>query len=56
MLLPKQCHSKERKAEVGLPGALHAGGLSHTFGITRWLKKLLSLPAIRETLSAAKTR
>ena len=34
-------------------------GLSRTFGITRktitqWLKKLLSLPAVKETLSVAK--
>ena len=34
-------------------------GLSRTFGITRktitrWLKKLLSLPAVEETLSVAR--
>ena len=61
VLLPKQRYSEERKAEVlrAYQERSSLQGLSRTFGITRktitqWLKKLLSLPAVKETLSVAK--
>ena len=61
MLLPKQRYSEERKAEVptGLSGVFLATRTQPTFGITRktitqWLKKLLRLPTVKETLFAAK--
>ena len=53
--------SEERKAEVlrAYQERSSLQGLSRTFGITRktitqWLKKLLSLPTVKETLFAAK--
>jgi len=61
VLLPKQRYSEERKAEVlrAYQERSSLRGLSCTFGITRktitqWLKKLLSLPTVKETLFAAK--
>ena len=61
VLLPKQRYSEERKAEVlrAYQERSSLQGLSRTFGITRktitqWLKKLLSLPTVKETLFAAK--
>ena len=61
VLLPKQRYSEERKAEVlrAYQERSSLRGLSRTFGITRktitqWLKKLLSLPTVKETLFAAK--
>ena len=61
MLLPKQRYSEERKAEVlrAYQERSSLQGLSCTFGITRktitqWLKKLLRLPTVKETLFAAK--
>ena len=61
MLLSKQRYSEERKAEVlrAYQERSSLQGLSRTFGITRktitqWLKKLLSLPTVKETLFAAK--
>ena len=53
--------SEERKAEVlrAYQERSLLRGLSRTFGttrktITQWLKKLLSLPTVKETLFAAK--
>ena len=61
VLLSKQRYSEERKAEVlrAYQERSSLRGLSRTFGITRktitqWLKKLLSLPTVKETLFAAK--
>ena len=61
VLLSKQRYSEERKAEVlrAYQERCSLRGLSRTFGITRktitrWLKKLLSLPAVEETLSVAR--
>ena len=61
VLLPKQRYSEERKAEVlrAYQERSSLRGLNRTFGITRktitqWLKKLLSLPTVKETLFAAK--
>ena len=61
VLLPKQRYSEEHKAEVlrAYQEGSSLRGLNRTFGITRktitqWLKKLLSLPTVKETLFAAK--
>ena len=60
VLLPKRRYSEERKAEVlAYQERSSLQGLNRTFGITRktitrLLKKLLSLPTVKETLFAAK--
>ena len=61
VLLSKQRYSEERKAEVlrAYQERCSLRGLSRTFGIThktitQWLKKLLSLPTVKEILFVAK--